>query len=124
MTAAELYELVKDVPEGAKPENLRYIEGKWWMYGPPSGEYVTPSLAEDALVGRMTRWLVSKETTDTVAVVQAPPTNELDGPFPSHAVHVTRFGMTYTSKERESLETVHEGISFIEALAAACKEIA
>lgn len=69
-TAAELYEIVKDVPREAWPAHLSYVPEKWWMYGgPPSGEYVAPSLAADAFIGSIAAYLVAR-SDDRLQIVQ------------------------------------------------------
>jgi hypothetical protein len=113
MTHAELYEIVKDVPKEAWPEGLAYIRDEWWVYGPPSGEYVAPSLAEEAFLGSMTRYLINNTARESsphhgeeVRMVI-----DTDGATPTVAVDIG--GCNW-----------YHGATDIEALAAACKEIA
>lgn len=52
------------------PAHLSYVPEKWWMYGgPPSGEYVAPSLAADAFIGGMAAYLVAR-SDDRLQIVQ------------------------------------------------------
>ena len=67
MTAAELFEIVKDVPSAAKPMDMGYctplsgMEG-WWTpeHDGESMAKVSPALAEAAFVGSMVAWLIGE----------------------------------------------------------------
>lgn len=101
MTHAELYEIVKDVPKGAWPDGLTYLRDEWWVYGPPSGEYVAPSLAESALVGGMSQWLMNRKAS----IISA---------------GVGYMLVLWCDEAAKPLS----GNTLVEALAAACKKIA
>jgi len=57
MTAAELFEVVKDVPREAWPDidwtNVRWVDGD-------TESHVTATVAEHAFIGSMTAWLLDR----------------------------------------------------------------
>lgn len=59
MTAAELYEIVKDVPIEAWPTNLGWSGFGRWNNG-DSEWYITEEHAEAAFIGSMTAWLMNR----------------------------------------------------------------
>lgn len=99
MTAAELYEIVKDVPREAWPKDLGWHGLGRWTNG-DSEWYITEAHAELAFIGSMTAWLA--ERLDVVETVR-----RFDSSF-----------MVRTSR------TTTVQTSLVAALAAACKEAA
>ena len=104
MTAAELYEVVKDVPREAWPE-LTW-DGVEWSNS-RRDEDISARIAEHAFVGSMTAWLAAKQKYPTHAIYKD---NAL---FEDHAmVSVNNRQIAYRQP------------SLVAALAAACKEAA
>jgi len=117
MTAAELYEVVKDVPREAWPKKLRNHstfdpaepERFWIIYGPLGGDdkrciHITADIAAEMFIGSMTAWLLTKDEMDL-----RPESNARD--------------LTYVSIKHGWTDWVG-GKSLVAALAAACKEAA
>ena len=65
MTAAELFEVVKDVPREAWGE-LDFIGGEWWDN--ETNDYVRPKRAANELIGSMTAWLVTKGSSPSISM--------------------------------------------------------
>lgn len=64
MTAAELYEVVKDVPREAWPNGVHY---DWNVHGPKRAKHwhdgdmrMSDTTAELAFIGSMTAWLMNR----------------------------------------------------------------
>jgi len=113
MTAAELFEVVKDVPREAWPSMLRNHstfdpdepERFWIIYGPMGGDdkrcvHITADIAELAFIGSMTAFKARQ--FETVVYNREGTTK-----------HIVSQGVTEW-----------EGDSIVAALAAACKEAA
>lgn len=102
MTAAELFEVVKDVPREAWGEldwvNMRWVDAE-------TEEYVRPKRAANELIGSMTAWLAGRGFFPTCNVWD-------DGKNPRASVLINNRQMS------------HGGPSLVAALAAACKEAA
>jgi len=100
MTAAELFEVVKDVPREAWPDidwtNVRWVDGD-------TESHVTATVAEHAFIGSMTAWLMQRDV------------------FASKS----RFEETYWTIDMNNLNhRLGNYKSLVAALAAACKEAA
>lgn len=102
MTAAELYEVVKDVPREAWPE-LTW-DGVEWSNS-RRDEDVSARIAEHAFIGSMTAWLAG-------------------GMWINHRTH-TDGEMIYKVKASDGGRSVYgDHRNLVAALAAACKEAA
>ena len=102
MTAAELFEVVKDVPREAWPKDLGWHGLGRWTNG-DSEWYMTEAHAELAFIGSMTAWLLDR------------------GVFASKRFNENAFwtiDTNDTSKRSGNFGTL------VAALAAACKEAA
>lgn len=104
MTAAELYEIVKDVPREAWPSGMHY---DWNLHGPKRAKHwhdgdmrMSDTTAELVFIGSMTAWLASHNWV------------------PSS--HVWRDG----ARVELFNGAMHRASSLVAALAAACKEAA
>ena len=95
MTAAELNDIVHDVPRAAWPE-LEFENGRW--VDGHTEAYTRVALVEQAFIGSMTAWLASHNWV------------------PSS--HVWRDG----ARVELSNGVMHRASSLVAALAAACKE--
>jgi hypothetical protein len=102
MTAAELFEVVKDVPREAWPE-LTW-DGVEWSNS-RRDEDISARIAEHAFIGSMTAWLAGRGFFPTCNVWD-------DGKDPRASVLINNRQMS------------HGGTSLVAALAAACKEAA
>jgi hypothetical protein len=104
MTAAELYEIVKDVPRDAWPEVMESEDGAWYhRYGPSFSAQVAEGDAALMFVGSMVAWLA------TYGEVVVTPT------FDSGS-------MSYVSIQVCNHDWIG-GKTLIAALAAACKGV-
>lgn len=107
-TAAELYELVKDLPEEARPKHCHWIEPLGtWLDGPREGSGLVV-LAQNAVslhVAALTIWLMEK----TGEVCLYPPGE----PSPNDEDFRVCWGYT----------TDHAGPTLLHALVAAAKEV-
>ena len=65
MTAAELYEIMRDVPREAWGE-LIHIGGEW--IDNETDDYVRPTRAANELIGSMTAWLVTKGSSPSISM--------------------------------------------------------
>jgi len=105
MTAAELFEVVKDVPKEAWPSGVYCHKGLWWKHQPyddgTRSSRLGPQTAEAAFIGSMTAW---RSKTRTVAVCGT----------------TVKVGSSLTPL-REWDE--YRASSLVAALAAACKEV-
>lgn len=119
MTAAELFEIVKDVPREAWPTMVRNHstfdpaepERFWIIYGPMGGDdkrcvHITADIAELAFIGSMTAWLCGRN---------------IEIKRQSHENSQLRYTVT-ACNGWEDVVSVH--VELVAALAAACKEAA
>jgi hypothetical protein len=61
MTAAELYEIVKDVPREAWPEISMGDDGRWWTSSPDCATWpIQPKTAEACFIGTMMNHLIAE----------------------------------------------------------------
>lgn len=97
LTAASLYEIVRDVPRDAWPESLWWHQmGRWT--NEDSEWWIADDLAALAFIGSMTAWLLSE--------------------FDDIEIQTTSVGVEVTN------ETGHyEAPTLIEAMSAACKGV-
>jgi hypothetical protein len=120
MTAAELYEIVKDVPRDSWPKTngvtYRYRleedgphDVEWWFWGgteeDPSGHVEARMvLLEAAFVGSMVAWLLNEELCPVL--------------------DKTKDGYMVKCISMKRIEDpIYEAPTLIQALAAACKEV-
>lgn len=107
MTAAELFEVVKDVPREAWPTMVVFVANMWAFETKayPTGtksHFIPTEVAELAFIGSMTAWLMVVCNRVETQVT------------PWGSVECTTFGE----------ESRKEAPSLVAALAAACKEAA
>ena len=73
MTAAELFEVVKDVPREAWPTMAVFVANMWafetkaWPTGTKS-HFMPTEVAEHAFIGSMTAWLVTKGSSPSISM--------------------------------------------------------
>ena len=111
MTAAELFEIVKDVPREAWPSMLYFERDNWRLtdHDYHDDMEVVVYVAEQMLIGSMTAWLAGKSFGCMEITHQSYENSEM------------RFTVTISIGWTQRK---YENTSLVAALAAACKEAA